>query len=116
MVHIRSVFFCWLCCTDSLITLAGSFVTKAMPRDNSCLFHAIAYLCQPASASASASTPSAMRELIANVVAADPAHYNTAFLGSANQTYQQTILNPDTWVTPLVFLCHPFPPFSCTHI
>lgn len=74
---------------------SGSFVRKEMPRDNSCLFHAVGYVAAKQSTGAAAAHR--MRELAANLVAADPATYSTTFLGSPNALYQDHILNPNTW-------------------
>ena len=74
---------------------SGSFQRKSMPPDNSCLFHAIAWVC--ANKQSGAAAAHKMRELAANLVASDPQRYNTLLLGSPNQLYQQHILNPNTW-------------------
>lgn len=80
----------------------GYFEKKTMPRDNSCLFHSIYHLlvinaASSSSSSSSIKSPFALRELIANMVACDPTKYNTVFLGSPNELYQQHILNENTW-------------------
>lgn len=74
---------------------SGSFQRKAMPADNSCLFHAIAWVCAGKQSGAAAAHK--MRELAANLVASDPQRYNTLLLGSPNQLYQEHIMNPNTW-------------------
>jgi ubiquitin thioesterase OTU1 len=73
----------------------GSMVRRDMPRDNSCLFHSIAYVCSNKGTGVAAAA--AIREIVANLVASDPAKYSTAFLASPNHLYQQHIMNPDTW-------------------
>ena len=84
---------------SSISSASGSFLRKDMPRDNSCLFHSIAHLFakQSSSSNAASAAAHAMRELAANLVAANPAKYNTSFLGSPNSLYQDHILNPNTW-------------------
>ena len=74
----------------------GVMQRKQMPSDNSCLFHAIAYVCNSRT-TPSAAAASSVRETVANVVASDPATYNTTFLGSPNALYQQHIMSPDVW-------------------
>jgi len=73
----------------------GSMQRKDMPRDNSCLFHTVAYLCN--NRATGAVSAASIREIVANLVASDPTKYSTSFLGSPNHLYQQHIMNPDTW-------------------
>jgi len=73
----------------------GRFERREMPSDNSCLFHAISYVCGKQKTGAPAALR--MRELAANLVASDPETYNTVFLGSPNHLYQDHLLNPNTW-------------------
>ena len=76
-------------------TERGSMQRKAMPSDNSCLFHSVAYVCSDKAQGPQAAAH--VREVVANLVASDPARYSTIFLGSPNGLYQQHILNTDTW-------------------
>ena len=76
-------------------TEKGSMQRKVMPSDNSCLFHSIAYVCSNKTTGPAAAAH--IREVVANLVASDPARYSTIFLGSPNALYQQHILNTDTW-------------------
>jgi ubiquitin thioesterase OTU1 len=77
---------------------SGRFFRKEMPRDNSCLFHAIAFLCgNSVKGNGGNANAQSMRELAANIVASDPAKWNTATLASPNALYQQHILTPSTW-------------------
>ena len=73
----------------------GSMGRHVVPSDNSCLFHSVAYTCSNKAQGAAAVAH--VREVVANLVASDPAKYSTIFLGSPNALYQQHILNPDTW-------------------
>eukprot|EP00808_Paulinella_micropora_P018443 g11805.t1 len=75
---------------------SGHMARREMPRDNSCLFHAIAYVCQ-GKKQPSSSTASEMRQLVYNIVESQPDEYNTTFLGSPNHVYRQTIVDPSSW-------------------
>ncbi|CEP02440.1 hypothetical protein PBRA_009024 [Plasmodiophora brassicae] len=71
----------------------GMFVQRAMPPDNSCLFHSVAYVCKDRARDAAV----AMRKMIADAVAASPAVYNETLLEQSNASYQSFIMNPNVW-------------------
>jgi hypothetical protein len=71
----------------------GLFARRAMPMDNSCLFHSIAYVCLDRKRDAADS----MRRMIAEAVASDPRTYNETLLEQSNAAYQRWILNPKVW-------------------
>mmetsp|Transcript_86308 Transcript_86308/g.252524 ORF Transcript_86308/g.252524 Transcript_86308/m.252524 type:complete len:371 (+) Transcript_86308:62-1174(+) len=62
-----------------------------MPDDNSCLFHGLVYLLDPAK------QPSALRQMVATEVRSDPVRWDAATLGKPPQEYIDYILNPIRW-------------------
>lgn len=73
----------------------GVFVRRAMPGDNSCLFHAAAYILQEKTRGKEAAA--ALRAQCAEAVAANPSKFTTAILGMPNRQYCEWIMNPNTW-------------------
>jgi ubiquitin thioesterase OTU1 len=71
----------------------GHFVRRIIPGDNSCLFHACAYVLHDKSRSKGRD----LRQLCANIVQENPKVYNNAFLGQPNLMYVQWIMDKDTW-------------------
>lgn len=74
------------------IGVDGAMVRRVIDSDNSCLFNAFGYVhaCDRRAATE-------LRELIAGIVMSDPDTYSEAFLGQANESYCQFIMNPDRW-------------------
>lgn len=68
-------------------------VRRVVPGDNSCLFHAAAYVLENKSRTLGPS----LRSKIAEVVLAHPKKFTTAFLGQPTAQYASWIQNPDTW-------------------
>jgi ubiquitin thioesterase OTU1 len=71
----------------------GVFVRRVVPSDNSCLFHACAYVLENRSRDAGPS----LRLKVAEVVAAHPQKFTTAFLGRPNPEYCMWIQDPRAW-------------------
>lgn len=72
----------------------GYFVRRAVPADNSCLFHALAYALKNRSRSAGAE----LRALCAQIVLENPHKYTAAFLGTpTTEQYYAWISDKDTW-------------------
>ena len=69
------------------------FELKKMPDDNSCLFHAIAFLCAPGMHA------SQLRGKIVDAVKANPDRWNAATLGKSVAEYCAFIINPIRWGT-----------------
>ncbi|WFD31490.1 ubiquitin-specific protease otu1 [Malassezia sp. CBS 17886] len=65
---------------------------EVMPDDNSCLYHALAFLVHGVSAD-----PAPMRRLARDHIAAHPAEYNDGVLGEMRSTYMVNMLQPQTW-------------------
>jgi hypothetical protein len=84
---------------SSIDVQRGSFICVRAPGDNSCMIHAIGYVCE-ADASQRTFTKAKVRELrniAANAVASSPHLFTTAFLGMPNHAYQARILEPNSW-------------------
>jgi len=62
-----------------------------MPDDNSCLFHAIAFLLSPSSSTTE------LRAAVVQTVRADPARWNDATLGKRVDEYVAFIADPRRW-------------------
>ncbi|PVD24079.1 hypothetical protein C0Q70_14549 [Pomacea canaliculata] len=73
----------------------GMLQRRVVPADNSCLFTAINALMTDGTVDASSA--SALRQVIADVVASDDVRFCEAFLGRPNKQYVQWILNSDAW-------------------
>eukprot|EP01027_Heterolobosea_sp_BB2_P016749 GEZU01023801.1.p2 GENE.GEZU01023801.1~~GEZU01023801.1.p2 ORF type:complete len:234 (-),score=59.14 GEZU01023801.1:1008-1709(-) len=71
----------------------GYFVRRVVPSDNSCLFHACAYVLE----NKSRSKGPQLRKLVAETVAANPDRFTSSFLGMPNPVYCSWIQDPDTW-------------------
>jgi hypothetical protein len=68
----------------------------SVPNDNSCLFYAIAYLCEGAKPTRNVETK--LREIVATQVLSDPDPETKAlFLGMSVEEYSQWIRNPFHW-------------------
>eukprot|EP00883_Tetradesmus_obliquus_P014352 jgi/Sobl393_1/7395/SZX61668.1 len=67
-------------------------VRRIIPSDNSCLFTAVGYVMEHDRGRAAA-----LRQVIAEVVAADPVTYNDGFLGKTNEEYCEWITNKKNW-------------------
>jgi len=76
-------------------TNRGAFFRKAMPGDNSCLFHSINYVLR--NKVQSKEKVAELREIAANLVATNPDKWNSAVLGMSNSLYQHHILSPNVW-------------------
>ena len=76
---------------------------RAIPSDNSCLFNAIAYLCEGKRGAArvpsyrEGSPAKKLRELVAASVLNQPDKYSAAILGKPPQEYVQWIRDPKRW-------------------
>jgi len=83
--------------SNSNFSLSGQGVMtrKVVPANNSCLFTAIGFVMEGGVMDLSRATQ--MRNLIADVVAADSALYNEALLGKSNAEYCAWILNSESW-------------------
>jgi OTU-like cysteine protease len=68
-------------------------MVRKIPDDNSCLFHAIAYVCDNRSRDGS----DLLRQISASIVASDPTKFNEAMLGMPNNQYVQRLLDPLKW-------------------
>ena len=73
----------------------GMLVREVVPADNSCLFTSIDYVMNNGVLNLKSADP--MRQLIASVVASNPATYNEAFLGKPNADYCTWILHSGSW-------------------
>lgn len=74
----------------------GMMKRKDMPKDNSCLFHSIAFITDEKNdTKESAAYP--LRHLAAQIIASDPARYNTAVLGMPNANYLNVVTDPNQW-------------------
>jgi len=73
----------------------GRMERKDMPRDNSCLFHSIAYVTDQKGDQKT--TANKMRFLAAEQIGKDPKVFDTAFLGMANSKYVNLVVDPDQW-------------------
>lgn len=62
-----------------------------MPDDNSCLFHGVAYLVDPAS------SPSSLRQVIAREVRSNPGRWDDAILGKPRDEYVDFITDARRW-------------------
>mmetsp|Transcript_12114 Transcript_12114/g.18058 ORF Transcript_12114/g.18058 Transcript_12114/m.18058 type:complete len:388 (+) Transcript_12114:78-1241(+) len=69
---------------------------KAMPRDNSCLFHSIAFLSDAEGVNAEAKATN-MRMLAAQTIGSNPRVFDTAFLGMPNGNYVNVVMDPNQW-------------------
>lgn len=69
------------------------FVRRTVPGDNSCLFHACAYVLKDKSRSLGPS----LRQECAEVVLANPQKYDAALLGQPPRDYVDWILRPTSW-------------------
>jgi len=74
----------------------GRMVRQNMPRDNSCLFHSIAYITDQAGEDRDASALT-MRTLAAQIIGNDPTTYDSVFLGMPNSRYIQVVMDPSQW-------------------
>jgi len=68
-------------------------VVRKVPGDDSCMFHAIAYVLNNKSRTMGPS----YRSRIAEIVAAHPKKFTTAYLGKSNMEYCLWIQDPGTW-------------------
>lgn len=73
----------------------GILIRKVAPANNSCLFTSIHFAVS--SGDYDLSCGPALRQIIADTVAADPTTYNEAYLGKPNKQYCTWILNEDHW-------------------
>lgn len=71
----------------------GHMAKRAMPGDNSCLFHSVAYLCMDRATGKAA----ALRQIVASAVAADPRTWSAQVLGQPPAAYRRWILDENTW-------------------
>lgn len=73
--------------------VAGGLEATLVPMadDNSCLFHGIAYLLEPAAA------PAKLRQMIASEVRANPVQWDAATLGKPREEYIAYIMDPIRW-------------------
>lgn len=69
------------------------FVRRTMPSDNSCLFHACAYLLHDKSRTEGPN----LRKKCAEIVLANPDKFTTALLGQPPALYAQWLLQPTSW-------------------
>ncbi|KAL3219697.1 hypothetical protein MRX96_030249 [Rhipicephalus microplus] len=76
-------------------SLPGVLVKRPVPADNSCLFTSV-YLAL-SSGDYDAGASGALRQVIADCVAADKETYTEAFLGRPNREYCTWILNEEHW-------------------
>lgn len=77
------------------VPLPGVLVRRPVPADNSCLFTSV-YLAL-SGGDYDAGAGAALRQVIADCVAADRETYTEAFLGRPNREYCTWILNEDHW-------------------
>ncbi|XP_060765825.1 ubiquitin thioesterase OTU1 [Neoarius graeffei] len=68
---------------------------RTVPADNSCLFTSVNYVVEGGVYNAACAPD--MRQLIAHIVASDPAAYSEAVLGKSNEDYCAWIRRSDTW-------------------
>jgi ubiquitin thioesterase OTU1 len=73
----------------------GVFRSRQMPADNSCMFHAAAFIFKKMASGAEVMQE--MRNLIATEIAKDTSRYTTVILGSPNKTYCTMIKTPEIW-------------------
>lgn len=74
----------------------GEMRVISQAKDNSCLFHAIAYLCDGQKGGTGREVM-IQRLRVHRQVAADPLTYSSSILGSNRQVYLKNLLNPASW-------------------
>jgi len=75
----------------------GQIVRRAMPSDNSCLFHSVSYCLAGYKARDHSEYASELRKVIADNVSNNPELFTDAFLGQKPLDYQKFILQKDSW-------------------
>jgi hypothetical protein len=84
------------CITGGEMATTTSVLRRSVPNDNSCLFYALAYLCE--GVNASPAVESRLRSLVADAVLADPDPETRAlFLGKPVEEYARWIKNTFHW-------------------
>ncbi|CAN7986922.1 unnamed protein product [Ixodes hexagonus] len=95
-VHVSSVQFASASTRTPLpVSEPGVLLRRSVPADNSCLFTSV-YLAL-SGGDYDAAAGAALRQVIADAVAADRETYTEAFLGRPNREYCTWILNEDHW-------------------
>ncbi|KAJ3109558.1 Cell morphogenesis protein PAG1 [Phlyctochytrium planicorne] len=77
---------------ESVAVEDGFVVVREMEDDNSCMFHAIAYLFER-----DAKLASKIRKLVATSIESDPTTYNSILLGREPSSYTTWIQTPESW-------------------
>jgi len=73
---------------------SSSMTIYKIPDDNSCLFRALAYLCEGDDSSGKVSE---LRQMIGALVLSDPQKWNSGILGMKPEKYVEYIMKPNTW-------------------
>jgi ubiquitin thioesterase OTU1 len=72
---------------------AKPLALREMPDDNSCLYHAAAYVLENRSRDAAP----LLRQIVASVIESDSDTYSDAVLGAPRADYLKRVLNPQAW-------------------